>query len=337
MWRLLIVAGALLVGLVVAGWAWDLARGDVVADGVRAGPVPLGGLSGAAARRRLESTVAVNERHPIKLVARGRRLRVVPAKLGLTVDIDRIVAQAQRIGRGGGFVGRDWRLITGAKVHAAVVPELTPRSAAAVRRIALRLERRPHNAAVEPTPATLHVVPSQSGVAVESGAATSALAAALLSGAHTITLPAHRMPPAVTLAALRHRYPAYITIDRAAFTLRVYQRLRLVRTYPIAVGMQGLQTPAGLYHIQNKVVDPAWSVPNSPWAGSLAGQVIPPGPSDPLKARWMGLFNGAGIHGTDEVDSIGHAFSHGCVRMLIPDAIDLYDRVKVGTPVYIGD
>ena len=145
------------------------------------------------------------------------------------------------------------------------------------------------------------------------------------------------MPPAVTLAALRHRYPAYITIDRAAFTLRVYQRLRLVRTYPIAVGMQGLQTPAGLYHIQNKVVDPAWSVPNSPWAGSLAGQVIPPGPSDPLKARWMGLFNGAGIHGTDEVDSIGHAFSHGCVRMLIPDAIDLYDRVKVGTPVYIGD
>ena len=51
----------------------------------------------------------------------------------------------------------------------------------------------------------------------------------------------------------------------------------------------------------------------------------------------MGLFNGAGIHGTDETDSIGHAFSHGCVRMLIPDVIDLYNRVQVGTPVYIGD
>jgi len=42
-------------------------------------------------------------------------------------------------------------------------------------------------------------------------------------------------------------------------------------------------------------------------------------------------------HGTDETDSIGHAFSHGCVRMLIPDVIDLYNRVQVGTPVYIGD
>src|SRR5881397_2837392 len=36
-----------------------------------------------------------------------------------------------------------------------------------------------------------------------------------------------------------------------------------VRSYPIAVGQQGLQTPAGLYHIQNKVVNPSWQVPFS--------------------------------------------------------------------------
>ena len=47
-------------------------------------------------------------------------------------------------------------------------------------------------------------------------------------------------------------------------------------------------------------MDPSWHVPNSAWAGSLAGQVIPPGPADPLKARWIGIFDGAGIHGTDE-------------------------------------
>ena len=40
---------------------------------------------------------------------------------------------------------------------------------------------------------------------------------------------------------------------------------------------------------------------------------------------------------TVHVSSIGHAFSHGCVRMLSPDVIDLYDRLSVGTPVYIGD
>ena len=50
----------------------------------------------------------------------------------------------------------------------------------------------------------------------------------------------------------------------------------------------------------------------------------------------MGIFNGAGIHGTDDTGSLGSAASHGCVRMAIPDVIDLYDRVDVGTPIYIG-
>ena len=71
-------------------------------------------------------------------------------------------------------------------------------------------------------------------------------------------------------------------------------------------------------------------------AGSLAGQVIPGGaPNNPLKARWMGIFDGAGIHGTDQVGSLGTAASHGCIRMAIPDVIELYDRVPVETPVYI--
>jgi lipoprotein-anchoring transpeptidase ErfK/SrfK len=97
-----------------------------------------------------------------------------------------------------------------------------------------------------------------------------------------------------------------------------------------------MDTPAGLYNIANKAVDPAWHVPNSDWAGSLAGQSIPPGPSNPLKARWMGIFEGAGIHGTEDTGSLGTAASHGCVRMAVDDVIDLFDQVEVGTPIYIG-
>ena len=59
-----------------------------------------------------------------------------------------------------------------------------------------------------------------------------------------------------------------------------------------------------------------------------------PGPQDSLKARWMG-FNGAGIHGTDDVGSLGSAASHGCIRMAIPDVVALYRKVDVGTPVYV--
>jgi lipoprotein-anchoring transpeptidase ErfK/SrfK len=145
----------------------------------------------------------------------------------------------------------------------------------------------------------------------------------------------HQTKPDVTTKDLPHAYARYIVINRSTFTLRFFHHLKLERSYTVAVGQQGLETPAGLYHAQDKQVDPSWHVPNSAWAGSLAGQVIPPGPADPLKARWIGIFDGAGIHGTDEVSSLGHAFSHGCVRMAIPDVIDLYDRVQVGDPIYI--
>jgi lipoprotein-anchoring transpeptidase ErfK/SrfK len=100
--------------------------------------------------------------------------------------------------------------------------------------------------------------------------------------------------------------------------------------------MAGLDTPAGRYAIQNKQVNPAWHVPNSPWAGSLAGQVIPGGaPNNPLRARWLGIANGVGIHGTAEDWSIGTRASHGCIRMHVSDVIDLYNRVPVGAPVLI--
>jgi lipoprotein-anchoring transpeptidase ErfK/SrfK len=142
--------------------------------------------------------------------------------------------------------------------------------------------------------------------------------------------------PSVTYKVLQRRYPRVITIDRDSFTLRLFRALRPWKRYSIAVGMAGLETPAGTYRIQDKQVDPAWHVPNSAWAGSLAGQVIPGGaPDNPLKARWLGIANGVGIHGTAEDWSIGTRASHGCIRMHVSDVIDLYPRVPVGTTVLI--
>ena len=72
------------------------------------------------------------------------------------------------------------------------------------------------------------------------------------------------------------------------------------------------------------------------WAGDLAGRSIPPGPQNPLKARWMGIYGGAGFHGTADIGSIGSAASHGCIRMRIPEVIELYDQVPLGAPIYIA-
>lgn len=142
--------------------------------------------------------------------------------------------------------------------------------------------------------------------------------------------------PKVGEAPLGERYPYFITVDRKRFRLHLYRQLRRVKSYVIAVGRVGLETPAGLYHIQSKAVDPPWSVPDRPWAGALAGRVIPPGPDNPIKARWMGFFDGAGVHGTDDTASLGTNASHGCIRMSIPEVKEPYEQVAVQTPIYAG-
>jgi len=151
-----------------------------------------------------------------------------------------------------------------------------------------------------------------------------------------VELPTRVVHPDVSTTDLAKQYPAFITIDRSTFTLRLFRDLRFYKSYRIAVGRQGLETPAGEYEINDRQVNPSWHVPNSPWAGSLAGQIIPPGPADPIKARWLGFYNGAGIHGTDDIGSLGTAASHGCIRMSIPDVEQLYPQVPLHTPIYVG-
>jgi lipoprotein-anchoring transpeptidase ErfK/SrfK len=67
---------------------------------------------------------------------------------------------------------------------------------------------------------------------------------------------------------------------------------------------------------------------------------LPGGPDNPLGSRALYLFQGGKdsmyrIHGTNEPDKIGQGVSSGCIRMRDIDAIDLYNRVKVGTPVIV--
>jgi lipoprotein-anchoring transpeptidase ErfK/SrfK len=204
--------------------------------------------------------------------------------------------------------------------------------------VAKQIDRDPTEASVQPSASTLNLVAGKDGVSVDQSRLTHLLVRELGTGERrrVIEAPVNRTQSTVTTADLASKYPVYVTVDRSSFQLKLWENLKLAKTYPIAVGMQGLETPAGTYTIDDKQVNPSWHVPDSAWAGDLAGKVIPPGPDDPIKARWMGFYNGAGIHGTDEVDSIGSAASHGCVRMTIPDVEDLYDRVPLGTPIYIG-
>jgi lipoprotein-anchoring transpeptidase ErfK/SrfK len=49
----------------------------------------------------------------------------------------------------------------------------------------------------------------------------------------------------------------------------------------------------------------------------------------------MGFYDGAGIHGTDDISSLGTAASHGCIRMSILEVIELYNLVPLHTPIFL--
>jgi len=65
--------------------------------------------------------------------------------------------------------------------------------------------------------------------------------------------------------------------------------------------------------------------------------MIPPGPRNPMGARVIGLGPGGeyAIHGTNDPSSVGKFVSFGCIRMFNDDVIDLYSRVRMGTPVVV--
>jgi lipoprotein-anchoring transpeptidase ErfK/SrfK len=333
----LAVAAALAFG---AAYAYARTQDDVIANGIHAGAIDLGGLSTDAARAKLDRAYRPLQRPLVLRYGRGRIVLTAHAAQ-VKIESDAVVAEALRLSRRSWFLARAWRELTG-EVKANLRPRVAYSHSAverAVRELQRRIDRAPRNARLRPSFNRLLVTRSRPGLAVAASLLRNEIDQALRSvrARRLLEVPLRHPQPRVTVNLLRRRYPYFITIDRGSFRLRLFRYLRLLRSYPIAVGQLGLQTPAGLYHIQSKVVNPSWLVPLSSWTGSLAGHVIPPGPDDPLKARWLGIFNGAGIHGTDETWSIGHAVSHGCVRMTIPDVIDLFDRVQVGTPVYIGD
>jgi lipoprotein-anchoring transpeptidase ErfK/SrfK len=334
------------LGFLLAGaaglFAYDSSRDNRIAEGVRVGGVDVSGMTATDARQHLSTSLLAGLREPIVVRSTGHSFRLTPAQAGAVYDVDGMVDEAIRASRRGNIFTRTWRDIRGKPVKATIPADLRY-SRLVINRFVGRIDRvvtrKAVDAHLDVSGSRIKRVPGEPGVDVRFPRLRADVVAALTGKAPSRTVWVHtkRIMPKVLKAELPRAYPYLIAIDRPNFKLRLFRRLKLVKTYTIAIGQVGFDTPTGWYHIQNKAINPAWSVPNKPWAGSLAGQVIPGGTAqNPLKARWMGIYDGAGIHGTAETGSLGSAASHGCIRMAIPDVIELYERVPVQTPVYIA-
>jgi hypothetical protein len=317
----------LLVGGSLALYAYDSGRDDQIAKGVTIAGIDVGGMSRAEATAVLQQRLADPLHRTIAVKAGSKRFHLSPERSGVTTDVGGMVAEAVSASREGNMIQRSWRDLTGGKVDEQIALKQSYNERAVrsfVRHIARRINRPAKNASVTPTPSGLQTVASKEGYALQGNDLRDRIERALVQ-------------PKVTSDNLADAHPWYIVVNRPRFQLTVYDHLKPKKTYRVAVGQVGLETPAGLYHVQNKAVNPAWHVPNSAWAGKLAGKVISgDDPSNPIKARWLGIYNGAGIHGTDNISSLGSAASHGCIRMAIPDVIEVYNEVPVGAPVFIA-
>ena len=286
----------------------------------------VGGLGPSAAKRELKRLLGLVYERPLKVRVKRRRLRLPTREAGQTIRYDRMIAVAFRRARRGEIVDLPLdRRIRGRRLSRAV------------RTIGARFYRAPRNARVRFGIRRIARIRARWGRAIDGRRLRRHVLAELRRPTEHRAVRARfrRLRPAIRGRDLRRIHHTFISVDRGRRILRLFKRLRRVRTYRVAVGAAGYATPAGLRRILSKQRNPTWHVPNRAWAGSLAGRTIPPGPANPLKAAFLSIGGGYGIHGTADYSSIGRAASHGCIRMLVPDVLHLYRRTPVGTPVLI--
>jgi lipoprotein-anchoring transpeptidase ErfK/SrfK len=145
-----------------------------------------------------------------------------------------------------------------------------------------------------------------------------------------LTLVTRVVKPRVT----RMNIGPIIVVRRESRRLQLWRGMRLVATFPVAVGTASYPTPLGRYSVVSKLRHPTWNPPSSPWAAGLGP--VSPGPANPLGTRWIGTSApGIGIHGTPAPWTVGTAASHGCIRMYMSNVEWLFERVNIGSPVFI--
>ncbi len=337
----LVTLAVFVMASVGAAFAYDEAKRDQIAPGVMIAGVEVGGHDTKEAKKLLRDSVVEPLMRPVKVMYEDELYTLTPDQLEMDADLKGMLDEAVAESRQGGLPTRLIRYATDGEVSANLQPRISYSDKALdeeIERIVGSIDREAVDASIEPSGSSITPTKEQNGFEVHEEKLREDVQQALQDGAgpREVTADGEVTEPEVTTEELATAYPTYVTVDRSNFKLTLWKNLEKKKTYPIAVGGIGYDTPTGVYEVSDKQVNPTWNVPTSEWTGDLAGQSIPPGPGNPLKARWIGIADGAGIHGTDDIGSLGSAASHGCVRMAVPDVIELYDQVPHGTPIYVG-
>jgi lipoprotein-anchoring transpeptidase ErfK/SrfK len=307
-----------------------------IAPGISAAGVDLSGLTVTEAVAKLHGALDAHLARPVALEVRGRVFRLTMPAAKFAFDADKTARNALATPAPAPAPGATAPAVTAVPL---VVGHSTTSVRTFVASVAKQVASSPRNATLKIGVRHMTVRRSVYGFRLDQVATYKLVNAALADGVAERKLRKRltKVRAAVNTNDLAKQYGTIVTIQKSTRTLRLFKSLKISRRYSVAIGQPAYPTPEGRFSIQSKQVNPVWSVPNSPWAGELAGTTVQGGTAaNPLKARWMGIVNGVGIHGTGDDASIGTAASHGCLRMHVSDVIALYKRVPMGTPVLIA-
>ena len=130
-----------------------------------------------------------------------------------------------------------------------------------------------------------------------------------------------------------------IKVDTKTNRLEVREGEKLIAAYPVTVGSAQTASPIGEWKVRGVAKMPTFRYDKEMLKhGQRSGNfyLLPPGPRNPVGVMWITLNKkGIGIHGTNDPGSIGHAASHGCIRLANWDVVRLATKIKSGDSVSI--
>jgi lipoprotein-anchoring transpeptidase ErfK/SrfK len=322
-------------GTAYAAYRYDRSAADRILPGVSVDGVDLGGMTRDEAIRVVEERADLRLADDLAVQAAGVTWTVTPAALGMSADVEGAVDRALAVAEELSFFSRVYHRLANEPVEVGhqityLDDEDAVRSFVEQAYEEVAVPARDARIALED--GELVTRRSRAGREIKVGLATQRILNALTRQVDAVDIPVREITPSVTTASLG----TSLVVDISDNTLRLYKGLRVVREYGVATGTPGYPTPVGTFEIVDKKENPTWYNPALDGWGAGLPPSIGPGPGNPLGTRAMYLnAPGIRIHGTWDSSSIGTAASHGCIRMHIEDAEELYPHVPIGARVIV--
>ena len=239
-----------IVAALLVYW-WDSTHKDTISEGVTIGGVDVGGLEADAARSQVRTNLIAPLEKTVTVKYGGEDYTLTPRELDVHADVDGMVDRALAASQEGGLPGRTWRGLTGEEVDEAIKPQISYSHEAVdhfIEHVGSRIGTDPVDASVEPSVGSLQPVASKAGLKVDESSLRKEVESALQDPANRTIKPKPRRSSQTSRRTdLADKYPTYIVVDRANFTVTLYKNLEVEKTYTVAIGAEGFDTPTGLY------------------------------------------------------------------------------------------